>query len=254
MSEPALPSIRTAMLADAPALAGLMGQLGYEAGEALIACRLGILAAHAFDRVLLAGVVGVAAGVISLHVAARAPGTAHGHDRHRPGRTGAPYGPVRRLRGRRLALPSGRSRRAGGQQGRTGLQLYGGLRFTENFGIEDGYAQLGKFSERVRQGGTEIEQQGKGRVLYAAATGRIPVTDAIAINARAGIAQGRVSGRNVLPASANPIGRERGLMLGGGREYGLSRSLAITADYDHFGKLSRAAKGGLVTVGLRASF
>lgn len=136
----------------------------------------------------------------------------------------------------------------------TGIKLYGGLRFTENFGIEAGYAQLGQFSERVRQGEAEVHQQGKGRVFYAAATGRIPVTDAIAINARAGIAQGRVSGHNVLSASANPIGRERGLMLGGGLEYGLSRHLAVTADYDHFGKLSRAAKGGLVTVGLRASF
>ena len=136
----------------------------------------------------------------------------------------------------------------------TGIKLYGGLRFTEHFGIEAGYAQLGQFSERVRQGGAEVEQRGKGRVFYAAATGRIPVTEAIAINARAGIAQGRVSGSNALSASANPIGRERGLMLGGGVEYGLSRNLAITADYDHFGKLSRAAKGGLVTVGLRASF
>lgn len=136
----------------------------------------------------------------------------------------------------------------------TGLKLYGGLRFTEHFGIEAGYAQLGQFSERVRQGGAEVEQQGKGRVFYAAATGRIPITDAIAINARAGIAQGRVSGHNVLSANANPIGRERGLMLGGGVEYGLARNLAITADYDHFGKLSRAAKGGLVTIGLRASF
>ena len=68
MSEPALSSIRTAVLADAPAIAGLMGQLGYEAGEAPIARKLGILAPHAFDRVLLAEVDGVAAGVISLNV------------------------------------------------------------------------------------------------------------------------------------------------------------------------------------------
>lgn len=136
----------------------------------------------------------------------------------------------------------------------TGLKLYGGWRFTENFGIEAGYARLGQFSERVRQGVSEVEQQGKGRVLYAAATGRIPLAGAFAINGRAGVAQGQVSGRNVLSAAANPIGRERGLMLGGGLEYGLSHNIAITADYDHFGKLSRAAKGGLVTVGLRATF
>lgn len=63
-----------------------------------------------------------------------------------------------------------------------------------------------------------------------------------------------MAGTNVLSASANPIGRKRGLVLGAGAEYAISRNVAITADYDHFGKLSRAAKGGLVTVGLRASF
>lgn len=135
-----------------------------------------------------------------------------------------------------------------------GMKFYGGWRFNENFGLEAGYARLGKFSERVRQNGLEVEQKGSGQVFYAAATGRIPLNDSFALNARAGIAQGRVAGTNVLSASANPIGRERGLMLGAGAEYAISRNMAITADYDHFGKLSRAAKGGLVTVGLRASF
>jgi opacity protein-like surface antigen len=135
-----------------------------------------------------------------------------------------------------------------------GMKFYGGWRFNENFGVEAGYARLGKFSERVRMNGSEVEQKGSGQVFYAAATGRIPLSDSFALNGRVGLAQGRVGGTNVLSASANPIGRERGLMVGAGVEYGLSRNLAITADYDHFGKLSRAAKGGLVTVGLRASF
>ena len=62
------PTIRAASAADAPAIAGLMAQLGYGASEALIVRKLGILAAHSFDRVLLAEVDGVVAGVISLHV------------------------------------------------------------------------------------------------------------------------------------------------------------------------------------------
>ncbi len=61
-------SIRTAEVADAPAIAALMVQLGYEAGAVLIARKLGILAANAGDCVLLAEVDGAVAGVISLHV------------------------------------------------------------------------------------------------------------------------------------------------------------------------------------------
>lgn len=62
------PHIRTAVAADAPAIAGLMGQLGYEANEALIVRKLAILVANACDSVLLAEVDGCVAGVISLHV------------------------------------------------------------------------------------------------------------------------------------------------------------------------------------------
>lgn len=136
----------------------------------------------------------------------------------------------------------------------TGLKLYGGWRFNEHFGVEGGYARLGKFSERVRLGSTEVEQRGNGRVFYGTVTGRYPLSESFALNGRAGVAFGRVSGTNALSAGANPIGSKRGLMVGLGVEYSLSRNLAVTADYDHFGKLSRNAKGGLWTVGLRASF
>lgn len=68
MPEAQPPSIRTAVAADALAIAGLMGQLGYEASEALVVRKLAILAANACDSVLLAEVDGTVAGVISLHV------------------------------------------------------------------------------------------------------------------------------------------------------------------------------------------
>lgn len=66
--QPSSPHIRTAVAADAPAIAGLMGQLGYEASEALVIRKLAILAANACDSVLLAEMDGTVAGVISLHV------------------------------------------------------------------------------------------------------------------------------------------------------------------------------------------
>ncbi len=68
MPEPAPPFVRTAALADAPAIAGLMVQLGYGAGTELIARKLEILALNSCDSVLLAEVDGAVTGVISLHV------------------------------------------------------------------------------------------------------------------------------------------------------------------------------------------
>ena len=43
-------------------------------------------------------------------------------------------------------------------------------------------------------------------------------------------------------------------MAGFGAEYAVTRNLSITADYDYFGKVSKHAKAGLLTVGVRANF
>ena len=137
----------------------------------------------------------------------------------------------------------------------TAYKLYGGYRLTEHFGVEAGYARLGRVSQWSPAYGGSRLQTGTGQVFYAAATARMPLGDAFAVNGRLGVARGRISGdSNWAPANQRLSGTSTGVMVGVGAEYRMTQNLAITADYDYFGKLSKQAKGGMFTVGLKASF
>ena len=57
-----------------------------------------------------------------------------------------------------------------------------------------------------------------------------------------------------MPANQRISGSATGVMAGFGAEYRMTQNLSVTADYDYFGKLSKQAKGGMFTVGLKASF
>jgi OOP family OmpA-OmpF porin len=137
----------------------------------------------------------------------------------------------------------------------TAYKLYGGYRLTENFGVEAGYARLGRVSQWSSGGAYSRLQSGTGQVFYAAATARLPLGDSFAINGRLGVSRGRISGdNNWVPVNQRISGSSTGVMAGFGAEYRVTQNLAITADYDYFGKLSKQAKGGMLTVGLKASF
>ncbi|WP_185545986.1 porin family protein [Variovorax sp. KBW07] len=138
----------------------------------------------------------------------------------------------------------------------TAYKLYGGYRLTETFGVEAGYARLGRVSQWTSLNGVSTLQKGSGQVFYAAATARLPIGDAFALNGRLGIARGSVSGGNDrwVPAHQRISGSSTGVMAGFGAEYRMTQNLSITADYDYFGKVSKQAKGGMLSVGLKASF
>lgn len=140
--------------------------------------------------------------------------------------------------------------------GGTGGKFYGGYRWTGYFGMEIGYARLGniKYSTTVNGVNTD-EQSGTGQVFYGAATGRYPIGSAWALNGRLGLARGKISKADPSrPADQDGSNGSTGLMAGFGGEYDVTRNIAVTADIDYFGKLSQHAKGGLLSVGVRASF
>lgn len=135
------------------------------------------------------------------------------------------------------------------------VKLYGGYRLTRNFGVEAGYARLGRVSQWTTGNGTAFLQSGTGQAFYAAATARLPLGDSFALNGRLGVARGKISGQDsLLPVGSRIGGNATGVMAGFGAEYSINKNIAVTADYDYFGRLSKNAKGGILTVGLRASF
>ena len=130
------------------------------------------------------------------------------------------------------------------------VKVFGGYRFNERFGVEAGYAALGSFSESVTVGGASIKQDGKARSIFGAATGRLPLGESFALHGRLGLSSGKVSGTNLLPASDNLMGSKTSVLFGVGAEYRPKPNVAITVNYDNYGKLSTNVKASALVVGL----
>ena len=130
------------------------------------------------------------------------------------------------------------------------VKVFGGYRFDENLGIEAGYAALGSFSESVTAGGASVRQDCKARSIFGAATGRLPLGESFALLGRLGLSSGKVSGTNVLPASDNVMGSKTSVLLGLGAEYRPKPNIALTVNYDSYGKLSNKVKADALLFGL----
>ena len=130
------------------------------------------------------------------------------------------------------------------------VKLFGGYRFNENLGIEIGYAALGSFSKNAIVGGASVKQDGTARSVFAVATGRMPVGESFALHGRQGPSFGKVSGTNLLPEGDNLMGSKTSVLLGLGAEYRPKPNIALTVNYDSYGKLSNNVKASALVFGL----
>jgi len=135
------------------------------------------------------------------------------------------------------------------------LKGYFGYRLSPYFSLEAGYARLGSLNRWTAVGGGAMEQKGVAQAFYGAAAGRWAINPAFALNGRVGVASSKISDTNTAsPPEPGQGGRATGLMLGAGAEYSITPKIALTADYDHFDRVSKTSKGGMVTVGARFNF
>lgn len=154
---------------------------------------------------------------------------------------------------RRLSVP-----KIGSDEHDNAYKIYGGYRFNPHVGIELGHVELGKLHDKFRLGtgatATELRQTIKGRSDYLALTGRLPLGESFALTGKAGVSFGHASGSNRLPASDSLAGYRRSLMTGVGLEWRVNPSVALTLDYENYGKLSRGVKAEALFAGAKFSF
>ena len=134
------------------------------------------------------------------------------------------------------------------------VKLFGGYRINENFGVEAGYAALGSFTISVIAGGAIIKQDGRASSIFITATGQLPLGETLALQGRLGLSSGKVSGTNVLPASDNLMGSKTSVLFGLGVQYRPKSNVALTLNYDSYGKLSNNVKANALLFGLHFTF
>jgi OmpA-OmpF porin, OOP family len=142
----------------------------------------------------------------------------------------------------------------GSDKGGVAARVYGGYQLSENFGVQVGWTTLRRLEANYVGSVGTIKQTASGRSLYVAGTGRLPLGESFALTGKAGISFGKASGTNTLSAADSLIGSKRSLMVGFGGEYRLNRDIALTVDYERYGKLSNKLSAAALFAGARFSF
>jgi OOP family OmpA-OmpF porin len=134
----------------------------------------------------------------------------------------------------------------------TGFKLTAGYDFTKNFGVEIGYADLGKPSI---SNGTDMAYA-EPRAYYLAGTATYPIDQAFSVFAKAGVTNNRTK------VGGTGISSEKfthtAAMFGLGAAYNFTKNVAAVIEYENFGKTVDEQGGNLksdmVSIGLRYKF
>jgi OOP family OmpA-OmpF porin len=116
-------------------------------------------------------------------------------------------------------------------------KLYGGYEFTPNWGVEAGYTQFHEKSDYNSNGS------------YIAGKYTVPIDERFSAFGKLGLQHSERTNW------ARQTERDNGLYGGIGVQYALNRNLALTAEYERYGKdKSSGAKADVYTVGLKYGF
>ena len=134
-------------------------------------------------------------------------------------------------------------------------KLYGGYRITDIWGLEAGWARLGRVhDETTAADGSTVHRNGDASSVYLAGTGRIALGHGFSLTGKAGVSFGHVGTKDSGDSDFTLGGNRVSPLLGVGAEYKLNRNVALTFDLDGYGKVSDRVKASTATVGVRYSF
>jgi len=167
--------------------------------------------------------------------------------------SGGPYVGVgagaSRFHSNAIASPRSAADRSDGAQ-----KIYAGYRFTEHWGAEIGYANLGRIHNTYTAG----DFKGRAEALYLAGTGRLPLGERFALTGKVMLTYGRTradaASRDVV-AFNDLRGSSKSLVIGGlGAEYAFSPSMVAALELDSFGAVSKKSDAAMLSVNLKYHF
>jgi len=111
---------------------------------------------------------------------------------------------------------------ASGLDSDTAMQIFGGYMFTENFGLEGGYAKYGKFESATAS--TDVDG------FYAAGVGRYQINDKFRVVGKLGLVH--YGFENKANGAVVSSGDGSAAMFGVGVDYTINEQMAVGAEYD----------------------
>jgi len=123
----------------------------------------------------------------------------------------------------------------------TTVNIYGGYRFTPNWGLEIGYGQIGRHSVTAAAGGLTATANYDINSFRVYGTGTLPVSPTFSFIGKIGAAHNRTSGGSVSVAGGTiAIGSDsaNSLAWGVGGELALNRQWGLRLEYEDYGKFT----------------
>ena len=139
----------------------------------------------------------------------------------------------------------------------TGFNLGVGFAIDKTWDLEVGYLHFGNFnfSETIAVGET-VSVKGDTQSIYAAAIGKVPVSETFSVFGKIGLAVHRSDVTDITPLGTEKASDTKvNYLLGGGVSYQFTKELTGLVDYTYFDKVNDGdTKLSLLSVGLRYAF
>lgn len=131
-------------------------------------------------------------------------------------------------------------------------KIFGGYEFDQNWGVEAGYTDFRNANVNYSSNGTNGTGKTKGSSYYVAGKYNMPVNDQFSVYGKLGLEH---SERKLESAALNLKDTDTGAYGAVGLQYNLNQQVALTAEYERYGKTKTVgAKADVWTVGARYSF
>lgn len=133
----------------------------------------------------------------------------------------------------------------------TAFQIAGGYRIAPNVHVEVGYTNFGKSDAETNFGAATV----KPEAVHVAITGAWRLTREFSVTGKVGVAH---ASTKLEGSIGSDTVTHTGLTAGAGVRYAITPTVAVSADYQHFGKMGSYdgvdLKAHVVSVGVRFSF
>jgi OOP family OmpA-OmpF porin len=135
---------------------------------------------------------------------------------------------------------------------KTSGKVFGGYDFNNTWGVEAGYTDFRKSDYSYKLGAQTVNGQSEGHSTYLAGKVTAPINDQISLFGKLGVADNKVSLKND-PFFKGDSKTE--LYAGVGGQYNLNQKVALTLEYERYGKSKDVGpKPDVITAGVKYAF
>lgn len=131
-------------------------------------------------------------------------------------------------------------------------KIFAGYQFDQNLGVEAGFTRFGRVGVHYTVIDFNVDGRTKGSSSYVAGTYTMPLNERVAAYGKLGVAYSERSYVSNFGAQGE---HDSGIYAGAGLQYKLTGNLALTGEYERFGKKKTfGAKADVFTLGLKYGF